>query len=957
MDRKLILPISLLVLAALILFLPVMVGWKGIFHDTQSTFNFLINYFSAQSFQKGIIPLWDSSVWCGAIPYYAFIYSSHNYYLPSWPFYLLANLNDIDNAYWMLTILPLFMHYVIGAIGMFFLCKKFIKCNHFSSFVAAITYIYGPSFIYTYVKQSVLEMLSWLPWLIFFYLLTLEKFKLWKLIVSSIILYLIWTSGAVHYVFFIMVIWLGFIINSTLLKIPSKSIKTISWPLILSIIIFIIGTSLSFVYLYSVFDGIQYTALSKVIEPDAIALEPGGSLSIFHLATIFLPNLFGGITGKAFIGYPLMYYQANMAGGVATTLAIFFGILLSINLLKKHSDSNANSQHRFAILSFILYSFAILCMLGNNTPFYKLLVGWIPFIGGLPYPIRYRTIQCFSSSIIIAISLNYIISYAYQLSKNKIYKSACWYFVILVILVLAVLIAPDNRLLYDNLRGHIRTNVDGYFPAGNYVGVYTPAYSKTKTMRVAFDGPSQGEIRYSNEHTDNPTDSIFVRKYVTNKEGFYEFEVNIPPNKFLWIQPKSGIGRIGHFKERIKTFVYNKTWRLHYMRNGITIFLGGKEYRSSWLQKFLKNQIVKTPFIFSLCHLILFFLLIFIAIFIFSPKKFGYWLGILIMVEFFVLGLMAFYNTTFIETKPLLPQHVRYIRPSDHQMIQLMTKIVPTVANDPLLRTASYYPISAKFLRLTNRPVFMDFHVYPIENRFKRAFEKAYDGIKMDDFIAIEGVDFPDHEQFLNNFSVGYYITQTNEKIFPNEKSTMILLNDIKLFIHTNFDALPRVYTQNKIIQLPENKQLEMLVFDDLRKAVIIDESEKLPFDITPCQQPIIYFDELQNKNKIAGFNTDNPNKIEIDINVQIPSMLVLTDVWYPGWKATVDGKEEKIYRVNYCQRGLWLEDGRHHIILKFKPKAWTIGATVSIITCILLLVLFLTTKIIKYYKNTTMCS
>lgn len=124
MDRKLILPISLLVLAALILFLPVMVGWKGIFHDTQSTFNFLINYFSAQRFQKGIIPLWDSSVWCGAIPYYAFIYSSHNYYLPSWPFYLLANLNDIDNAYWMLTILPLFMHYVIGAIGMFFLCKK-----------------------------------------------------------------------------------------------------------------------------------------------------------------------------------------------------------------------------------------------------------------------------------------------------------------------------------------------------------------------------------------------------------------------------------------------------------------------------------------------------------------------------------------------------------------------------------------------------------------------------------------------------------------------------------------------------------------------------------------------------------------------------------------------------------------------------------------------------------------
>ena len=193
-------------------------------------------------------------------------------------------------------------------------------------------------------------------------------------------------------------------------NLSTKSIKAIFWPLFLSIIIFIIGTSLSFIYLYSVFDGVQYTALSKEIDPDAIGVEPAGSLSIFHLATIFLPNLFGGITGKAFIGYPLMYYQANMSGGVATTLAVFFGILLSIKSFKKTIDKTEKDQYRYTLLSFILYSFAILCMLGNNSPFYKILVGWIPFIGGLPYPIRFRTIQCFASSIIIAISLNYLIS-------------------------------------------------------------------------------------------------------------------------------------------------------------------------------------------------------------------------------------------------------------------------------------------------------------------------------------------------------------------------------------------------------------------------------------------------------------------------------------------------------------------------------------------------------------------
>ncbi|OGX55481.1 MAG: hypothetical protein A2447_03265 [Omnitrophica WOR_2 bacterium RIFOXYC2_FULL_38_12] len=952
MVRKLILPISLLILAALILFLPVMIGWKGIFHDTQSTFDFLINYFTAQNLQKGIIPLWDSSVWCGAIPYYAFIYSSHNYYLPVWPFYLLANLNNLDKAYWMLNILPLFMHYVIGAIGMFFLCKKIIKCNTFSSFVAAITYIYSPSFIYTYVKQSVLEMLSWLPWFIFFYFLTLEKFRFWKLIVSSILLYFIWTSGAVHYVFFVMIIWLGFIINTMINNLSTKSIKAIFWPLFLSIIIFIIGTSLSFIYLYSVFDGVQYTALSKEIDPDAIGVEPAGSLSIFHLATIFLPNLFGGITGKAFIGYPLMYYQANMSGGVATTLAVFFGILLSIKSFKKTIDKTEKDQYRYTLLSFILYSFAILCMLGNNSPFYKILVGWIPFIGGLPYPIRFRTIQCFASSIIIAISLNYLISLKYTIPKNKLRISALWYFITLVVLLVSVLLSPNNRLIYDNLRGHIHTNVDGYFPAGNYVGVYTPAYSRTKTVRVAFDGPSQGEIRFSNEHTDDFTDSTLARKYVTNKQGFYEFNVDVPPNKFLWIQPMTGIGRIGHAKERIKTFVYDKKWNLHYLNNGITILLGGRANLSSWLQKFFKNQIVKTHFIFSFFHLLFFTLAIVIALLFFSPKNFGYFLGILITLEFSVFGLMAFYNTTFIETKPLLPQHTRYIRPSENQMIQVMTKIFPSVATDPLFRTASYYPINSKYFRLTNNLLFMDFHVYPIEDRFKQAFETAFNGIKIDDFIAIEGIDFPDNPEFLNNFSVGYYITQNDEKVFPNEQSSMILFEDIKLFIHTNLDALPRIYTQNKIIKLSEKNQLEMLVYDDLHNAVVVDKNEMLPIDINTGQQIALNFDELQNNNKIYGFNTENPNKIKIDIDVKIPSMLVLTDVWYPGWKAYINGKETKIFRVNYCQRGVWLEKGEHHITFKFKPKAWAFGAAVSICTLIFLFVLYFINKTINYFKK-----
>ena len=59
-----------LLIAVVVLFLPVMAGWRGIFHDDQAMEAFSRYYFVAHNFQKGILPLWDPQTWCGAIPFY-----------------------------------------------------------------------------------------------------------------------------------------------------------------------------------------------------------------------------------------------------------------------------------------------------------------------------------------------------------------------------------------------------------------------------------------------------------------------------------------------------------------------------------------------------------------------------------------------------------------------------------------------------------------------------------------------------------------------------------------------------------------------------------------------------------------------------------------------------------------------------------------------------------------------
>lgn len=59
---------------------------------------------------------------------------------------------------------------------------------------------------------------------------------------------------------------------------------------------------------------------------------------------------------------------------------------------------------------------------------------------------------------------------------------------------------------------------------------------------------------------------------------------------------------------------------------------------------------------------------------------------------------------------------------------------------------------------------------------------------------------------------------------------------------------------------------------------------------------------------------------------------MVLTDVTYPGWKATVDGEPAGIERVNYLVRGVSVPAGRHRVELAYEPASWTIGWIVSLL-------------------------
>jgi uncharacterized membrane protein YfhO len=60
--------------------------------------------------------------------------------------------------------------------------------------------------------------------------------------------------------------------------------------------------------------------------------------------------------------------------------------------------------------------------------------------------------------------------------------------------------------------------------------------------------------------------------------------------------------------------------------------------------------------------------------------------------------------------------------------------------------------------------------------------------------------------------------------------------------------------------------------------------------------------------------------------------VLVLTDTWYPGWKAKVDGREVPVEQVNYVLRGVPIGAGTHVVEFTYEPLSWRIGWITSVL-------------------------
>ena len=84
------------------------------------------------------------------------------------------------------------------------------------------------------------------------------------------------------------------------------------------------------------------------------------------------------------------------------------------------------------------------------------------------------------------------------------------------------------------------------------------------------------------------------------------------------------------------------------------------------------------------------------------------------------------------------------------------------------------------------------------------------------------------------------------------------------------------------------------------------------------------------------------PNKLTYDVNSGKGGVIVFSEVYYPGWTATVDGVEQELGRVNYVLRALQVKPGHHEVVLNFFPKSIDRTETIAYAGYVLLLLIIL---------------
>ena len=414
--------------------LPLLAGWEKMFFDDIAFLFYPQQIFLSRCLAKGIIPWWDPHICAGATPFYTRLFQSSLYPL-NWPFLYLGHISPARDYFWLVRA-PLTLHYLLSALFAFLFARLGLRLNQVGSFVLAVAYTLSPTMIYMSTYPPEVFVQAWLPLfclcLIMFYRYGRHKW----LILGAVAFAISSPGGDVPYVMHVVLITALFGIGLVVLALARCEWKKAIRVPLGGIAIFGIGFLLAGIYWGNMIEGLKMMGEGSAEEVTKLS-GPHQSMHPLYLITLFIPDFFGGITSCHTWGSSFHIHcslnDANLLGG----LAMIVLVVLGFKAVMRRSESNAGEPSPEGVwwIFFTLFIFSIFTVLGAYTPVYYILRKLIPVLK-IPYPIRFRSIECFAMAGLLGTSVSLLWSRAI---KNR--QRGVWVTIVLVVLfiVLALL--------------------------------------------------------------------------------------------------------------------------------------------------------------------------------------------------------------------------------------------------------------------------------------------------------------------------------------------------------------------------------------------------------------------------------------------------------------------------------------------------------------------------------------
>ncbi len=136
------------------------------------------------------------------------------------------------------------------------------------------------------------------------------------------------------------------------------------------------------------------------------------------------------------------------------------------------------------------------------------------------------------------------------------------------------------------------------------------------------------------------------------------------------------------------------------------------------------------------------------------------------------------------------------------------------------------------------------------------------------------------------------------------------------LNVYFNPDALPRAWTIHALKGVADDNQAQALLDDpgfDLRRQGWIRGE--------PPQLEVCSPDEDS-----VRLLSREAKRVEIEARMACKGMVVLSEVYFPGWEARVDGKQVPVHEVYTALRGVVVERGLHRVEMRYRPRSVVLG-------------------------------